>query len=182
MKKIKLIIVCLIAIWLLYEFLFAPRPLSPMESMMQQVPEIIEVFEQSKEHLNVLRDGKFGSRNVRANDALFINDGRGGVPYERWHTIGWLSEEEKEALVFLLTSEELSWNFVYIGSGMVEIRRDERVRVITATLYTQMGPQSDNIEIWHGDASPTDGPVRIPSSYSRDLGDGWTLWVYTVRR
>ena len=183
MRKFKLIVVCAMA------FLFlsscGPRPLSPMENMMLQVPEAIEMFEQSREYLEVLRTSGFAERELSAHvfhDGLGIafgtTAGGGGVHYDEWYTLEWLSEQERNALVFLLTSEELSWNFVWIEST-------RETGSIVATLYYRAAPRrGDFIEIWHGEADNLGfgtriGPMR--ESYSRGLGDGWVLWVYTVR-
>ena len=164
MKWSKIIIVYSI-ISLLFAFSFSLLHTSqrelrhPTARVRRDAPEI---FEQSREHLEVLRTGGFGERNVWADihpHGLGISFGfseRGGrIAYEGWHTIEWLSDEEKYALVFLLTSEEMSINFISITS-----RRQGEKSGLVARLYHQYvdgrSPfgTSDIVEIWHGSLTP----------------------------
>jgi len=151
---------------------------SRMRQMKQDIPEMIEIFEQSKEYLDILRNGNFVSfdRRVEANYGLIIEYGRGGVPYDEWDTIEWLSAEERDAILFLFTSDELNRNFMWIVSDMEE-------PTLRATLYMRgSGNRTDNIEIWHGEGTYLNSRrVGMQDSYSRDLGDRYTLWVYTER-
>ena len=180
MKNLKLIAVILLVLLLTSCFNDSP---AAMREMMRQVPEAIEVFEQSREHLEILRTGGFVERELSAHvfhDGLGIafgtSEGGGGVMYEEWYTLEWLSDEERNAIVFLLTSEELSMNFVMIESTI-------DAGNIVAALYSQFGGHRGNfIEIWHGEHEELIRRINpMRDSYSRYLGDGWTLWVYTVR-
>ena len=182
MKRLKLIIVCFKVFLLVLLSSCVPASAPAMRSMMRDVPEAVEVFEQSKERLEILRLGGFGERRLWANSSLFItfDTGERSVAYEEWHTLEWLTEAEVEALVFLLTSDELSANFVRIGTRKIEIERDVWVTGMVAIFYEAAGGGIANvIEIWHGEDYFS--PIIMRDSYSRDLGDGYTLWVYTIR-
>ena len=180
MKCLKLAIVCFVVPISLLISSCSDSSAASMRRMMRDVPEVIEVFEQSREQLEILRTGGFGEREVRVN--YFIAEGlsmfeRGRwVFLEDWHTIEWLSEQEKEAIVFLLTDEELSNNFSYIDNLMVE-RDGGSVRTMIATPQLGGHIRGERIAIWYGEAELK----FMQDSYSRDLGGGWTLWVYTVR-
>jgi len=191
MRYYKVIVICLIVFFSLLLTSCANDSANTMRRMMRMVPEAVEVFEQSKEHLDVLRNGGFGERELWtrvSQDNISIvfgtSEGGGSIAYEDWHTLEWLSDEEREALVFLLSSAELSSNFEIITSRRVDVnRRGERVMGLVAAFYTSGGGTRQNaVEIMHGEGVlPINwfGPPR--DSYSRYLGDGYTLWVYTVR-
>ena len=178
MKNLKLIAVILLALFLTSCFNDSP---ARMRGMMRQVPEAIEMFEQSREHLEVLRTGGFAERELWVFENLVIHfgttEGGGGVRYENWYTLEWLSEEERDALVFLLTSEELSRNFVVIESTR------EAGSIVAALHWQRAGHvRGEFIEIWHGEHEVLRRRINpMRDSYSRDLGDGWVLWVYTTR-
>ena len=145
-----------------------------MREMRAMIPEMIEIFEQSKEYLDVLRDGNFAysGRGVGSNNGLIISYGTGGIPYEEWDTIEWLSDKERDALLFLYRSEELGRNFLQIGSPAREIS-------IGAMIYrVGDGPRTNNIAIWH---SGRPRSAFIEDYYTVDLGDGYVLWIYTLR-
>jgi len=148
-----------------------------MGEMKELIPEMIEVFEQSREHLDTLRDGQFANlgREIIASDAVALDDGRGGMLYEEWDTFEWLSDEERNSLSFLFSSEELSRNFTWIVSGTED-------RTLTAVLFEQGGgSRFERIEVWHGEEGWLFRMSDMHDLYSLDLGGGYTLWVYTVR-
>ena len=182
MKIREIIIVCLGLLGFVLLLSFCARD-TPMRRMMRDVPEAIEVFEQSREHLETLRTGGFGERELWArifSDGLGIafghSEGGGRIDYEEWHTLEWLAEEEGEALVYLLTSEELSRNFIRVASPV-------EPGVISATVYeTGGGAVRDVIEIRHGGGEAFEFYNAVSrDSYIRDLGDGWMLWIYILR-
>jgi len=145
-----------------------------MRQMRQDIPEIIEIFEQSREYLEILRNGQFANLGGAAgvSDILYIHYlDHGGIPYEEWDAIEWLSDEERGAILFLLGSDELSRNFIGIGSPTGD-------GIIVAGLYRRgSGPRNDNIQIRHGGAP--DG--RLHDSYTVVLDSGYVLWLYTRR-
>ena len=190
-KKIQLAIVFSICFLIVFVSTFmdssipSARP-TYVRELRRYVPEVIEVFEQSREQLEILRTGGFGERVVEVHyfaDGLSMDEGGRWVNLQYWHTLEWLSEEEIDALVFLMTSEELSMNFIHIGNGMRQVRGGERVQIMEATLYWILGPRGLYMEIWHGEYSPYDlWMVRVESSYSVYLGYGYTLWLFTTGR
>jgi len=148
-----------------------------MRQMQQMIPEIVEDFELSREHLDVLRNGNFANinREVEASQSLHINYGRGAIPHSKWGAIEWITDEERNALTFLFTSEELNRNFEWIYSGV-------RNGALTAVLFEQGGPPNfQRIEIWYGEEGWLFPRSDMDLSESVYLGDGYTLWIYTVR-
>ena len=187
MKRFKSVMVCLI-IFLLLSSCYDDSS-AAMERMKQQIPEVTEIFVQSREHLEVLRVGEFGARMASADSlggrltigyevGMIRVDGNWQqdlrfVRYEDWHTIEWLSEEEREALVFLLSSEELSRNFLRISGGL-------RTGCIRARVHDPEAEAGSFMEIWH-DTSPNPLWARsIRDSYSVSFELGYRLWIYTV--
>jgi len=145
-----------------------------MRQMRRDIPEKVEVFEQSKEYLDMLRNGRFANLGGFAgvSDILFIHYlESGGIPYEEWDTIDWLSDEERDAILFLLRDVGLSRNFTQVNSGMKD-------GSIVAVIYQRgSGRYSDNAVIFHSDEP--DG--RLHDSYTVALDDGYMLWIYTRR-
>jgi len=150
--------------------------------MNRHVPEMAEVFEQSREYLDVLRSGEFVNRGrAEINSDLFISyrDGRLGAPYEEWDTIGWLTYEEREAILFLMRSEEPGLNFLRIAS-------DREDGTLIAELYRQP-PEgarvADIMDIWYGEGHRSRGSFygELHDSRPVNLGDGYTLWMHTIR-
>jgi len=135
--------------------------------MRELIPEMIEIFELSREHLDILRDGQF----TNLDRDVWVS-----IAFEEWDVFEWFTDEERNALAFLFTSEELSRNFIWIYSW-------RETPTLTAVLFEQGGGgRFDRIEIWHGESEYFDLRIHIMhSSYSVYLGDGYTLWVYTVR-
>ena len=191
MRSLKIIVLTLLAILLTSCFsdpVPSARPTSVRE-LRRYIPEVIEVFEQSREQLEILRTGGFGERVVEVHyfvDGLSMDEGGRWVNLQEWHTLEWLSEEEIDALVFLFTSEELSMNFISIESRMVETSIGEQVQRMVATLYWILGPRGVFMEIWHGNVTPYCLQfiliTEVTSSYSVYLGDGYTLWLYRTGR
>ena len=181
MKSFKIILTALLLISLTAcSFCDSPRS---MREMRQLVPEMIEIFEQSREHLDVLRNGEFvnlGRAEISGDLFISYRNGRRGAPYEGWDTIEWLTDKEREAILFLMRSEELSHNFELIFSCAggatlgAELYRNppECIRVF------------DVIDIWYGEGENLrlrSHGVLFHGSYSVDLGSGYTLWAYTAR-
>jgi len=149
-----------------------------MREMKERIPEMIEVFERSREHLDVLRDGgfvNFGRAEISGMMFISYDNGRRGFAYEEWDRIEWLTDEEKEAIRFLFTSEELSHNFTWVCSYAEN-------GTMRAEHQQTGGRFSDNIEIWYGESRWFDAQrATMRDSYTVDLGDGYTLWIYTLR-
>ena len=174
MKRLKFVLIALLLMLLSSCGILIDDSPIRMSQMRQDIPEMIEIFEQSKEYLEILRNGQLANlgRSASANSGLFISYGGGGVPYERWDSIEWLSYEEREAILFLLRSEELSRNFTGVGSPTGN-------GVLVAGLYRGgSGSRTEHIEIRYG-GEPDMAFMR--DSHTVDLGDGYTLWVYTRR-
>jgi len=81
------------------------RPVSRLRAML---PEIREDFVAVRPRLDILR-GEF------ARNSLSVSVMSWGVSYSDWRTIEWLSEE-REAIVFLLFSDEITHNYTSIWS------------------------------------------------------------------
>jgi len=178
MKTLKVILIVLILILL---GSCVENSSARIRYMQRDIPEIIEVFEQSREYLEILRNGQFANLGGSAgvNSGLVISYlESGGIPYERWDTIEWLSAEERGAILFLLRSEELSRNFTGIGTPTSD-------GVIVSTLYRSGGAGGTAmtaIEILSPGIEPRERDFfDLTDSYIIDLGDGYSLWAYTTQ-
>jgi len=148
-----------------------------MWTMRRMIPQAIRVFEQSRESLELLRDGGLAANNGWADNhpnavgigiTYSLGEDWKGIDYIDWHTIEWLSDEERDAIVFLLTSDELERNFVVVSS-------------MSATLYRRgMGLNTDVMVLLYPGAEPREVPF-MQDSYIKDLGNGYRLWFYTAR-
>ena len=151
-------------------------PRNSMRAMQRLIPQAVEVFEQSRASLRILRDGEFVANNAltfRLPDRLiiFCRD-RGGVFYPDWywHAIEWLSNEEREAIIFLLASDALEHNFIEVGPTR-------------ATLYTTSTQVGAAMTILYPGVDPltsSEFPL-MEDTYIVDLEDGYRLWLYTWR-
>jgi len=181
MKTLRLILIILLVSSLTSCGIFFPALDSSarsMREMKERIPEIIEIFELSKGHLDVLRDSEFvnvGRAEISGRMSISYDNGRRGFAYEEWDRIEWITDEEKDSIVFLFTSEDLSHNFTWICSYAEN-------GTMRAELQQTGGRFSDNIEIWYGESRWFDAQrATMRDSYTVDLGDGYTLWIYTIR-
>ena len=147
-------------------------PRSSMRAMQRFIPQAVEIFEQSRESLETLRSGEFAANNAVAfyhPSGLIIScDYMGGVFYPDWYTIEWLSSEERDAIVFLLSSDELARNFVRVESSQAALNRVS-------------GPVGDAMVILYPGVRPRSSwefPF-MEDTYVIDLEDGYRLWLYT---
>jgi len=143
------------------------------------IPTITEDFEQSRERFEILRSGQFAAIGA-FTDGLRLSYGsewdvRWFVDYGEWHTIEWLSDKERDAIIFLTGSEELELNFMSIGSGGASLHHSCNTRG-TASSIQLLFPGTSTYISRH-DADPW---IRSYRSHIEDLGDGYRIWVYTT--
>ena len=165
MQRLKMIVLIGVSLILLVS---CGDPAEQFEIIKGYVPQAIEVFEQSKEQLDILRNGEFSENaaTVRLGEEglyIFFSGHSGTIEYEDWDTIEWLSEKEKNAILFLMCSEELQLNFTWIA-----ISTD----FVFAEFFTY---RRARLAIHHGE-----GGLVAHQSYTVDLGDGYTLWAYIM--
>ena len=145
MKALKVFLIILILISLTScGFFFSAFDSSEqsMREMKELIPEMVEIFEQSQDRLETLRNGNFANlgTGVGSTSILYISYGvHGGIPYEEWSQVEWLTDEEREDLLFLFTGKELSRNFTQVNSGTTD-------GSLVAVIYQRgSGRYSDNI-------------------------------------
>jgi len=157
-----------------YIFVFEPQ--QSMERMQRAIPQALETFERSREHLDTLAYGEFAQSDVRfRRDNLILRDeGRHAIWPSSMERLEGFPDEERDAVLFLMTDEGL-------GEGGF-LRVSGRDGVIRALLYSRPpggGTNSDGMEITRG-GGPTETAL-LARTYVMDLGEGYALWLY-VRR
>ena len=167
---LKLILVALAVLMLV--FIFSAIRVSvfranDMRNMQARIPQAIEIFEQSREQFDTLVNSELVARGVvvaRAHVASWQASWRGGsVLLEDLDRIEWVSDEERDAIIFLVSSDELEYNFGAISS------RGSRDSVID--VRAQLFQQGDAILLIRYRV-----PYRTEINYI-DLGDGYILWL-----
>jgi len=133
----------------------------------EKTPQAVKVFEMSREKLNLLRHGDF-----MANNGSVWNDSSHGIYiaskvsedifHEDWDTIDWLSADEINSIIYLMTSDELTYNFISISSFESHIT----ARLIDADSRYGLAILSEFNAL----------PLGL---YLEDLEDGYTLWFDT---
>jgi len=173
---------------IVYRNIFHPR--RSVAAMQANIPQARVIFEQSIEQLDILVSGEFMVNEGRAwdnvrlhadwfmagwssgwNDALLLSynigdNTRRAFVYYYWYTIEWLSDEERDAILFLLADHELEDNYISIGvsSGVLWARLYQQRPAVLIIAYGELWP-------W-----PEENGMFLERSES--LGDGYTLWVY----
>ena len=137
-----------------------------VRNMQARIPQAIEIFQQSREQLDIFMNSRFVYNVGRVYN-------RGGIWFveyrfriatlEEGQTIG-IWEHELEAMIYLLTGEELEYNFT-------------RLQVFRATppvsARAELFSEGDALlEITYG----ISGGLGVNYGYV-DLGDGYILWV-----
>ena len=152
-----------------------------MWSMRWHIPRAVEVFEQSKDEFELIRNSGFATNNGWAINhpnsvEIAIRYGYGeesrGVNYSNWHTIEWLTEEEKNAIVSILTNEEWQLNVFNVSS--------EGARLYDRWPFSWGMFDEDAMLILFPGAEAWEVPF-MTDSHMVDLGDGYRLWLYTAR-
>ena len=137
-----------------------------MRNMQARIPQAIEIFEQSREQFDILVNSEFAYNRVqrisRQEDVWVVNYRFRTVPLDE---VVWLSEEEREAIIFLKSSEELEYNFRLSTSSF-----DAPRIVVLAELLFERSEVILSIHYGMPDRSLTGNDFV-------DLGDGYTLWV-----
>jgi len=147
-----------------------------MDKMRGYSPQAIETFELSREKLELLTNGEFAKNNA---SVLYTTIGlslafEGSSPswytaYDQWDTIEWLSDAERDAILFLTSSEELPRNFVEIDTTH-------------ATLYKWgSGPSTDILAIYYPGVNIRESSLLWQDSFSVNLGGGYILRGYQIR-
>ena len=157
--------------------IFEPR--RAMARLQRMIPRAIEIFEQSRERLDVLVYGEFarGGHWFSRGRLDYCEEGRptfmepweGGLgrpPLERLEA---LPDEERDAVLFLMTSEEPG------GSGFRSIASPSGGVFFRATPYIAFG--NDRISITYGEILRP----RTWGAYTVDLGYGYTLHLGIYR-
>ena len=134
-------------------------PRRNVRDLQAYIPQAKEMFEQSREHLDVLVNGEFLNKDRWATAGAL----RGG------DDLYWLEElpaQEVDALIFLLTGDKLERNFGIIRSDLGGL----------GALIIHRGTAS--MEITHGGSSFGVFASHYGSRHRESLGGGYELWVY----
>ena len=121
LKVLKLILVFLAVLLLIFggnAIRVSILRANDMRNMQARIPQTIEIFEQSREQFDTIANSEFvvNRAEVRRQEDVWVIWYRfRTVPLESEVTIEWLSNEEREALIYLVSSEELEYNFTRIG-------------------------------------------------------------------
>jgi len=137
-----------------------------------------EVFEQSKEYLDLLLSSEeLGKRRTTINADLYITLSLNEAPwrvriaYEDWDSIEWITEEEKYAIRFLITSEILVHQFTFLD---IWGRQDFETELV-ARLYPPHPPTTVTLlEIAYNNTAPQQMLI-----YSEYLDDGYHFRIWT---
>jgi len=150
---------------------FAIEPWRSMARLRRAVPQAIETFEKSRERLDVIANGEFAQSGlIILLDSSLLREGIRAI--SRVERLDVFPEEERDALLFLMTGEELGER----GFARI-IGRDG---VIRADVYRQGNVSMNAIEINRG-RCPSDRGVSVVHRYVADLGGGYELWLDVVR-
>ena len=173
LKGLKLTLVALVALLLIVigsNISGSNRRENADRNIYAKIPQAIEIFQQSREQLDVLANGDFSVNSGRVYRhqeygwVLFANWRSFYTPFEDWDTIEWLSDEEREALIYLLSGEELEYNFRSISAIGAEPS-------IQAPLFRQ---EDAALSISYGRSV-------FGGGHPIDLGEGYTLWFFSSR-
>jgi len=155
--------------------LFVIEPWRSMARMRRAIPQAIETFERSRAQLDALACGEFAQGDFWFMiDFRSLHEGRRAIMPRSMERLEELAIEERDAILFLMTGEELG------ERGFSRVSR--RDGVVRAQLYSHPlggGMNHDGMEItWGGGPTETAALVR---THVVDLGEGYALWLY-VRR
>jgi len=138
-----------------------------------------EIFDQSKEYLNLLLSSEeLGQRRTHINTDLCIRLNLNEPPwmtriaYEDWDSIEWLTEEEKEAIRFLVTSEALARNFTSLD---IWGRWDGRTELV-ARLYSLCHDSALGLRLL--EIAYNNTTLQERTLYTEYLGDGYYLRIW----
>ena len=160
-----------------------PRP-AVDRAWIAEIPQIERDFEQSRERLDILRNGEFAAQGASTSGVWLRYGERIEVHFEDWHTIQWMTPEELDALLFLSflsEREELEHPFVSIGTTSATISSSgggggSAFRGVQI-LYPGENPQRLNFDgLWISRNDVEDYTV-----YASDLGYGYTLQIYAAQ-
>jgi len=161
-----------------------------MRDFRRLVPQITEFFEQHREDFDTLRTGEFAAHNVGVHPIwsqdnaylrLWYTYGERRVEVEQsdWYTIEWLPDEEKDAILSIMSSVlNFGWSgrSPLIGAGAAILRS------------TGGSGYNEGIVIYYPGIEPQmRGGRWVPSemyderTYTVELGYGYHLFIYVSR-